>query len=63
MKGENNMKDIIRIGFFVAVEEPSGKTAKMIGKVLEKYEPQITRVVEAFTKFAEDEIEKPLEKK
>ena len=48
------MKDIIRVGMFIAVEEPSGKTAKLVGKVLEKYEPQITRVVDAATNLIVD---------
>lgn len=43
------MKDIIRVGMFIAVEEPNGKTAKLLGAVLKKYEPQITKIVNAAT--------------
>ena len=43
------MKDIIRVGMFIAIEEPSGKTAKLLGAVLKKYEPQITKIVNATT--------------
>jgi hypothetical protein len=54
------MKDIIKIGMFVAVEEPSGKTAKavgkIVGKVLEKYEANITSVVDAITELAVHEF-------
>jgi len=43
------MKDIIRVGVFIAIEEPSGKTAKLLGAVLKKYEPQITKIVNVAT--------------
>ena len=43
------MKDIIRVGMFIAIEEPSGKTAKLLGAILKKYEPQITKIVNAAT--------------
>jgi len=43
------MKDIIRVGMFIAIEEPSGKTAKLLGAVLKKYEPQITKIVNVAT--------------
>ncbi len=51
------MKDIIRIGMFVAVEEPNGKTAKLIGVVLKKYEAQITKIVDAITATVVKEFE------
>lgn len=57
------MKDIIRVGMFIAVEEPSGKTAKLLGAVLKKYEPQITKVVDAFAEATVEAIkdDKPKE--
>lgn len=51
------MKDIIRVGMFIAIEEPSGKTAKLLGAVLKKYEPQITKIVNAATEAIVKEIE------
>lgn len=54
------MKDIIKIGMFIAVEEPSGKTSKalskIVGKSLEKYEQNIKRVVDAITELAVHEL-------
>ena len=50
------MKDIIRVGMFVAVEEPSGKTTKVIGSVIKgitkRYEKQIDKIVN----FIVDEV-------
>lgn len=61
------MKDIVRVGLFVAVEEPSGKTAKVIGSVIsgiiKKYEPQITRIIDAVTNELTEKNEKSGEKK
>lgn len=57
------MKDIIKIGLFVAIEEPNGKTGKAIANVVknivEKYEPQITRIVNAATEEIVSKEEKP----
>lgn len=55
------MKDIIRVGMFIAVEEPSGKTAKLLGAVLKKYEPQITKIVNAATDAIVKGLEEPSE--
>lgn len=47
------MKDIIKVGVFIAIEEPSGKTGKALATVIKsitkKYEPQITKIVNALT--------------
>lgn len=51
------MKDIIRVGMFVAIEEPNGKTAKLLGAILKKYEPQITKIVNAATEAIVQGIE------
>ena len=44
------MKDIIRVGMFIAVEEPKGKATKAVGKVIKdiakKYEKQIDKIVD-----------------
>ena len=57
------MKDIIKIGMFVAVEEPSGKTAKLVSKAFGKYEPQITRIVDAATNLIVEELKVEEKKK
>ena len=47
------MKDIIKVGMFVAIEEPSGKAGKafatVIKNIAKKYEPQINKIVNALT--------------
>lgn len=47
------MKDIIKVGVFIAIEEPSGKTGKVLAttikNIAKKYEPQITKIVNALT--------------
>ena len=55
------MKDIIRVGMFIAIEEPNGKTAKLLGAVLKKYEPQITKIVNGATEAIVKEIESETE--
>lgn len=61
------MKDVIKVGLFLAVEEPSWKTTKALGKVVEKvlnkYEPQITKIVDAVTDHTITELDKDKEEK
>lgn len=59
------MKDIVRVGFFVAVEEPSGKAARaiesVIKKIAKKYEPQIDKLVNETVDSLADGKSKPKE--
>ena len=35
------MKDIIKVGMFVAIEEPSGKAGKALATAIKKYSKKI----------------------
>lgn len=55
------MKDRIEIAIVLRTDEVSGKGAKAIATALKslvaKVEPQLVRIAEAFTKYAEKELE------
>lgn len=60
------MKDLFETRFTIATRQLDGRAIKAISKVLDKvlskYEPQITRIVDAFVDTLEEETRKDKEK-
>ena len=50
------MKDRVEIALVVRTDEISGRGFKVIGGIVKKIEPQLIRVAEAITKYAEQEL-------
>ena len=61
------MKELIEFAFVIRTRELSGKGAKALGTaakaVTKKYEPQITRIVDAVTQAVVKELEPKEESK
>lgn len=53
------MKDIVKVGFFVAIEEPSGKVAKALAETINKVATHYSSKID---KLIDHVIDKVIEK-